>query len=103
LGELIAAAMGSGAHTVLILGALRKMRTVLIFVNCKTPSFPMPFIFVSSQTTWSQTIATSQAPMRWQSATSTTASDRMFIKIKSNGYAIPTKNPKEIEFLLENI
>jgi hypothetical protein len=61
LGELIAAAMGGGAHTVLNLGAMRKLGRLLIVVNCKTPSFAMLFIFI-----WSQTIATSLAPTRWQ-------------------------------------
>jgi len=63
--------MGGGAHTVLNLGAMRKLGTLLIIVNCKTPSFTMLFIFI-----WSQTIATSLAPTRWQSATRTTVLDR---------------------------
>jgi hypothetical protein len=71
LGELIAAAMGSGAHAVLNLGAMRILRRLLIVVNCKTPSFTMLFIFI-----WSQIIATSLAPTRWQSATRTTVLDR---------------------------
>src|ERR1017187_9337780 len=53
--------MGGGAHTVLNLGAMRKLGRLLIVVNCKTPSFAMLFIII-----WSQTIATSLAPTRWQ-------------------------------------
>jgi hypothetical protein len=88
LGELIAAAMGGGAHTVLNLGAMRKLGTLLIIVNCKTPSFTMLFIFI-----WSQTIATSLAPTRWQSATRTTVLDRS--ELKSNGCAIFRKSAKK--------